>query len=154
MIAIHQFSGHGRDGRRTCFFGGSSESSNATTTTNTDKRLVVDSGIGISSDSSTVTVNALDAGIVEKALDTVQINDATNNQGFTTLITLADKLFTGAGNLVAGTQAGALTLAEQTAQATNAAYQTATAEKSGSLDNKTIVILGVAAAAAMVLKGK
>lgn len=157
MIAIHSFSGYGRDGRRTCYFGGgggSSNSSNQTTTQNTDKRLVVDSGIGISSDSSTVTVNSLDAGIVGQALNTVQLADATNGQGFGQLLSLADKLFVGAGNLVAGTQQASLSMAEATQKATNTAYQNATAEKSGTLDNKTIMILGVAAAAAMVMKGK
>lgn len=134
--------------------GGSSSSSNATTTTNTDKRLVVNDGIGISSDTSSVTVNALDAQIVSQALDTVKVADATAGQGFNTLMSLADKLFTGAGNLVAGTQAGALSLAEQTAQTTNQAYQNATAEKSGSIDNKTIMILGAVAAAAFVMGKK
>lgn len=145
MIALHPFSGYSRDGRRTCYFGGggSSESTNQTTTTNTDKRLVVDSGIGISSDSSSVTVNALDAGIVEKALDTVQVSDATNGQGFGQLVTLADKLFTGAGTLVAATQQTAL---EQMTQAN--------VETAGKIDNKTITILGVAAAAAFMMGRK
>lgn len=124
-------------------FGGSSASSNQTTTQNTDKRLVVDSGIGISSDSSTVTVNALDADIVNKALDTVIVTDATNGQGFGQLVTLADKLFTGAGNLVAATQQTAL---EQ--MATN------NVETAGKIDNKTITILGVAAAAAFLMGRK
>lgn len=123
--------------------GGSSSSSNATTTTNTDKRLVVNDGIGISSDTSSVTVNALDGEIVTKALDTVQIADATNGQGFGQLVTLADKLFTGAGNLVAATQQTAL---EQMTQAN--------VETAGKIDNKTITILGVAAAAAFMLGRK
>lgn len=52
--------------------GGGSSSSTASTTQNTDKRQVVDTGsIGVSSDSSTVTVNAsyLDDGAVGKAID-------------------------------------------------------------------------------------
>lgn len=151
MIANkHPFSGYSPDGIRTCHFGGgggSSSSSNATTTTNTDKRLVVNDGIGISSDTSSVTVNSLDSGIVTKALDTVQVADATAGQGLSQLISLADKLFTGAGTLVGATQ--------QSALETMSNYQTTmAAEKSGSIDNKTITILGVAAAAAFLMGRK
>lgn len=48
----------------------SSSSSQATTTTNLDKRQVVDNGgLGVSSDSSTVTVNTLDNGAINQAID-------------------------------------------------------------------------------------
>lgn len=49
--------------------GGSSSSSSSTTTQNFDKRVAVDTGIGLSSDSSTVTINALDGGAVNASLD-------------------------------------------------------------------------------------
>ena len=148
MVVITPFSGYGRDGRRTCYFGGGggkSESTNQTTTTNTDKRLVVNDGIGISSDSSSLTLNqtSVDKDIVNKALETVQFADATAGEGFNQLISLSDKLFTGAGNLVAATQ--------QTALETMAANNVETA---GKIDNKTITILGVAAAAAFLMGRK
>lgn len=59
-------------GRRTYWKGGKSQSSNEanTTTTNTDKRQVVDNqSVGVSSDSSTVTVYATDNGAVDKAIE-------------------------------------------------------------------------------------
>lgn len=59
-------------GRRTLWKGSKSESSNEanTTTTNTDKRQVVDNqSVGVSSDSSTVTVYATDDGAVKQAID-------------------------------------------------------------------------------------
>lgn len=51
--------------------GGGSQSSSTTetTTNNYDKRVAVETGVGLSSDSSTVTVNALDAGAVARAFD-------------------------------------------------------------------------------------
>lgn len=50
--------------------GGSSSASNTSTTTqNYDKRVAVDTGVGLSSDSSTVTVNALDANAIIEAFD-------------------------------------------------------------------------------------
>lgn len=117
--------------------GGGSSSSNATNTTSTDKRMVVDQGIGISSDSSSVYVNALDGDIVKAALDTVKASDAVAGEGFGKLLDLTGKVFdVGSGVIKAGQQM------------TADAYQTATAEKSGSIDNKTIMILGIAGAAA------
>ncbi|MGB4345318.1 MAG: hypothetical protein WBJ21_02860, partial [Burkholderiaceae bacterium] len=90
---------------------GSSSSSSAPTT-NTDKRLVTgENSIGISSDNSNVTLNMLDGGIVNKALETVQLSDALSlagfnkaletvqmsdaisGQGFDKLLTAAESLF-------------------------------------------------------------
>ena len=125
----------------------SSSSSQTNQTYNTDKRLVVDQGIGISSDSSSVTVNALDAGIVgdslkavTKALDTVSTADAVAGDSLNRIIGLADKLFDGAGKLVTETQKTAATFA-----------QSAAADNKGVIDNKTIMVLGVAGAAAVAL---
>lgn len=126
--------------------GGSSKSSTTTTTQATDKRMVVDQGIGISSDSSTVTVNSLDAGIVTKALDTVAASDATNGDGFTKLLGLADKLFTGAGNMIDNTQSASLAQLETINAAAN--------DQRGAIDQKTMVVLAVAGAAAYVLRKK
>lgn len=130
-----------------CGGGGSSSSSTSSTTTNIDKRLALDTGVGISSDQSTVTVNTLDAGIVTKALDTVGVADASNAQGFTSLLNLADKLFTGAGQALQTTQAATL--------AQVGALSTAQNDAKGSIDQKTMVIIAVAGVAAVaMLKGK
>lgn len=124
-----------------CGGGGGSSSSTASTTTNTDKRIAISDGIGISSDSSTVNVQTVDAGIVTKALETVNMADATNGQGFQALLGLADKLFTTADGTLKTTQA--TTLAQV------GALNTAQNDAKGSIDQKTIIVLAVAGAAAM-----
>ena len=53
--------------------GSSSSSTSATTTTNTDKRLVVDHGVGVSSDSSTVNVTTTDLGAIQSAFDLTKV---------------------------------------------------------------------------------
>lgn len=125
--------------------GGSSSTSSAqTTTTNTtDKRQVVDNGVGVSSDSSTVTVNVLDQGIVEAALDTVKASDAVSGEGFTKLLGLADKLFTGGVDIIGKTQNSALAQLDAVNSSAN--------DKKGAIDQKTIVVLALAGAAALVL---
>ncbi len=134
---------------RTIYGGGggsSSSSSTATTTQNTDKRIAVEQGIGISSDSSTVTVQALDAGIVSKALDTVASSDATAGAGFTQLLTLADKLFTGAGAVIEKTQ--------DTALAQIGSLNASANDARGTIDQKTMIVIAVAGAAAYALSRK
>lgn len=127
--------------------GGSSSSSNSTTTNTTDKRMVVDgSSIGISSDTSTVTVNALDADIVKKALDTVSAADATAGAGFSQLLTLADKLFTGAGQIIDNTQ--------KTTMAQIEAVNAARADAQGTIDQKTMIVLAAVTAGAVILSRK
>lgn len=119
-----------------------SSSSNATATTNTDRRIVNESGIVSTSDlnvkgnQNVITVESLDAGIVNKALDTVQINDALGAKGFDSLLNAADKLFTQGQNLIGQTQT-----------AVADAYRTAKDTEKSTIDNRTIVVLGVAAAA-------
>lgn len=131
-----------------CGGGGDSSSSSSTSsnTTNVDRRLVNESGIGISSDSSTINVQSLDGKIVEKALDTVQVADAANSQGFTTLLGLADKLFTGAGQTLQTTQAATLAQVGALNQASNDAR--------GTIDQKTLIIIAVAGAAAYAYSRK
>lgn len=126
--------------------GGGSSSSNSTSTQTTDKRMVVDNGIGISSDSSTVNVTTLDAGIVSKALDTVAAADATSGAGFSQLLGLADKLFTGAGSMIEKTQNASLAQLET--------INAAAADQAGTIDQKTMIVLAVAAAGAFVLSRK
>lgn len=130
--------------------GGSSSSSTATTTqtttTNVDKRLALNSGIGISSDQSTVNVQALDGEVVKKALDTVSAADATAGAGFEKLLGLADKLFTGAGQVISKTQDASL--------AQLATLNTAANDQRGTIDQKTIIVLAVAGAAALAFRRK
>mgnify|MGYP000694537713 CR=1 FL=1 len=115
---------------------GGKSSSNATTTNNTDKRIAVESGVGVSADKSTVTLNVLDGGIVNEALKTVQINDVLGAEGFNKLLSVAENLFNRGENLIGQTQ-----------KSVADAYSQAQTDAKSTIDNKTIVVLGVAAAA-------
>lgn len=133
------------------YFGGdsSSSSSNSTSTTNIDKRQVVDAGgIGVSSDQSTVSVtnNALDAGIVNTALDVVKSNDATNGASFTALLSMADKMFNNASTMIGK--------AQDTTLSQVGALTTLANDQKGAVDQKTLIILAVAGVGLMALKGK
>jgi hypothetical protein len=125
--------------------GGSTSSSSAqsTTTNNTDKRIASSGGVTISSEGSNINVQSVDKDIVNKAFDTVAIADAQNGEGFGKLLSLADKIVTGGGQLLTRGQ-------DQVLQAA----QSVQAEKQGSIDQKTIMILGVAAAAAFAMRRK
>ncbi len=133
------------DGRYTCG-GGGGGSSTSTTTQNTDKRIAVDQGIGISSDSSNITVNALDAGIVQQALQTVQMADATNGSGFGQLLGLADKLFTTGTDVLKAGQA--TTLAQV------GALSQAQTDAKGQISQQTMVLLAAAGVAAIAFSRK
>lgn len=128
----------------------SSSSQQSTTVNNIDRRQVIgEGGMGLASDGANVTINnqTMDAGIVERALDTVKAADATNGEGFTKLLSLADKLFTGAGNMVEKTQTASIAQLET--------INAAAADSKGQIDQKTMIVLAVAAAGALVLtKGK
>lgn len=131
--------------------GGKSSSSNsalystATTNNNIDRRQVVAEGaFGLASDNSTISItnNSLDAGIVNKALDVVSQSDATNGDGFARLLNLADKIIVGAGDILTTTQA--------TTQKQLEMINTAANDKSGQIDQKTIMVaVGVAGAVAV-----
>ncbi len=125
----------------------SASTSNVTTTT-TDKRQVVDGGsVGVTADHSTVNVQTIDAGIVKEALDTVKASDATNGEGFEKLLDLASNLFDKGGALIEKTQDATLAQIESVNSAAN--------DRQGSIDQKTVVVLAVAgAAAAAAIWGK
>jgi hypothetical protein len=132
--------------------------SSATTNNNIDRRQVVaEGGFGLASDGATINLTqnttTLDGGIVNaalgsvntnigKALDVVAQADATNGDGFTRLLNLADKFITGAGNILETTQA--------TTQKQLDTITTAANDKSGQIDQKTIMVaVGVAGAVAI-----
>lgn len=138
------------EGGRKIYGGGgsSSSSSNTTQTKNTDKRLVVNSGVGVSSDSSTVNVTntSLDPQIVNHALDVVSASDATNGVGFTQLLALSDKLFSGAGQVIHDQNQAVLGQVS--------AINTTANNAKGAIDQKTLIIIVAGAAVAIfALKG-
>lgn len=164
-------------GRLLCGGGGdsSSSSSTATSTTNIDKRMALSSGVGVSSDSSTVNVNSLDGGAIAQALgfagsalDSIKSSDATNAQGFTALLSSVNKTIdanTSAGTGAAQSFNGLLKLAgdlfatgsqmigktQDATLAQLATINTAANDQKGAIDQKTIIVLAVAGAAAVVL---
>jgi hypothetical protein len=96
----------------------------------------------VSADNSTVgvTINntTTDANIVSRALQTVDLSNATNAEGFTQLLESAGNLFNRGESLIGQTQksvADAYTVAQNTAK--------------GTIDNRTITVLAVAGVAAL-----
>lgn len=86
---------------------------------------------------------------LSKSLDFATNANATNAQGFSKLLAVGESMF----KTNIGTFEKLLTKqfdsVENTQALTAAAYQQATAEKAGSIDNKTIMVLGLAAAGAL-----
>ena len=122
--------------------GGGSSSSNETTTQNIDKRLVVDAGIGISSDSSSVNVTALDGGAVQAAFEfagkSVDLTGDTSLQ----LIALANSVFNRSFDVI--------TENAEIVKAAGATVATAYDNAKGEGDAKRLVAYGVIAAVAIV----
>lgn len=99
--------------------GGSSKSSTASN----DNRVTAGT-IGISGSGNVVT----DGGIVARALDTVDLSNALGFEGFTKLLDAGESLI------------------GQTQKSVADAYAAAEDNKAGALDNRTILILGIAVA--------
>jgi hypothetical protein len=138
-----------------CGFGGDSSSSSSNTTNNYDKRVVTNDGFGLSGDANQVelttnnTTNVLDAGVIKeafafsgdtvgRALDSIDASNATLGDGYGALIEAADNLFNRGENLIGQTQ-----------KAVADAYGQAQADKNGTIDNRTIIVLAAVGAAAV-----
>ena len=98
-------------------FGGSSKSSTASN----DNRVTAGE-IGISGSGNIVT----DGGLVSRALDTVDLSNALGWEGFQALLDKGESLI------------------GQTQKSVAYTYAAAEDNKSGALDNRTILILGIA----------
>lgn len=121
-----------------------SSSSNQTTTNNVDRRFVAEGGgIGLTADNSTVNIQSVDKEVIAKALDTIDKADATQGQGFTQLLTLADKLFQGGAAVINEQQQSTMKQIE--------AINTTSNNVKGAIDQKTILILAAAGVAAIAL---
>ncbi len=107
-------------------------------TTNTDKRVVNESGLIVQdSGGSTVNIERVDWEIVDGALSAA-------GEGYSKLLDISEKIISNGTKQLEATQAGI-----------SQAYTNAQTEKSGSIDQKTMIVLAVAGAAALVLsKGK
>lgn len=148
-----------------CGIGGKSKSSSSTTTNNADNRMAIQNGFGLShssgnaldfSDNSTTTINSLDGGAISRALDTVDLSNATVygttsraldsidlsgkrlETGYKSLIDAASSLFDRGESLIGKTQ-----------KSVADAYGQAQTDKAGGIDQKTIIVLAVAGAVAL-----
>lgn len=139
--------------------GGGSGSSSKQSSSNYDNRVAVQDGIGLSaSNNNTVSttnqswlnVTTTDAGIVSRGLDTVDkatagafevVNDALGfgESTFSKLLEAQKSMFDTSQGLIGQTQ-----------KSVADAYAQAQTEAKGTIDNKTIMVLGVAAAVALV----
>lgn len=133
-----------------CGFGGGSSSASTQETNNFDQRNAVQDGIGLSGSSgnavtlnNTNTTNITDGGIVTKALDSINLNNATNAEGFESLLSAAESLWQRGEKLIGQTQ-----------QSVADAYMTAQTEAKGTLDNRTIAVIAVAGAAALAFASR
>lgn len=135
--------------RAPCNGGGGSSSSNQTSTFNIDKRLVVDSGVGISADSSNVSVTALDGGAIQEAfefagrnLDLLKHADELQGQASLQLLELAHSVFNRSFDVI--------TENAEIVKAAGATVATAYDNAKGEGDAKRLVAYGVIAAVAIV----
>ena len=205
-------------------FGGDSSSRSSSDTFNTDKRVVVDSGIGISGDNTSLgfetnnsfttvtqtenTANITDGGIVSRGLDTVDnalarafnsinTSSANNDEGFQGLLSAVNKntvttadsfsgmlstlnrssdnnsanlqsmvgtlsrnndtLANGFDSLMSAAQTlwtNGEKLIGQTQQSVADAYSQAQTDAKGTIDNKTIMVIAVAGAAALAFASR
>lgn len=140
--------------------GGGSRSSSAQSTSNIDRRIAVQDGIGISGDSNALelitntTTNVLDGGAIKgafettestvsRALDSVDVSNATLGQGYDRLLGAAERLFDRGGELIGQTQ-----------KSVADAYVRAQDTSRGTIDNRTIIVLAVAGAAAVIIASR
>ncbi|AOS79207.1 hypothetical protein Q5W_09640 [Hydrogenophaga sp. PBC] len=108
--------------------GGSSKSAN----TSEDNRVTAGS-VGISGAGNSVSIT--DGGLVSRGLDTVDLSIANLGEGYSDLISAALDIFNSGQGLIGQTQ-----------KSVADAYAQAEADKSGALDQRTIIVLAVVVA--------
>lgn len=110
----------------------------------TDARTFADARQTIDSSNTNINIESADADIARAAFDFAKAGDATNGQGFESLLGLADRLFQSGEKLIGQTQ-------DRVADA-YANAGTLAIDQGGKFDNKTVVVLaGLGAAAVAVL---
>lgn len=123
----------------------SSNSSKATNTTNNyDQRVVADGGgIGLSGNGSTFNINQLDGGVVNRAIDSLDSNfklvQDGAGEGFAALLGLTERLFDKSSEQQSS-------LSSLVNKSVLDAYSQASGDAKGTIDNRTIIALAVAAA--------
>lgn len=142
-------------GRLVCGGGGSSKSSTSSSTNYNveDRRLVTGEGsVGISGNNSSIALydysQRVDPEIAKAAFAFAEKSDATNADGFSKLLGVAEGLFERGESLIAQTQ-------DRVADA-YAAAGSQVIDQAGRIDQKTMIVLavvGVAAVAVLNRKG-
>lgn len=122
----------------------SSSNSASSATYNYDQRVVADGGgIGLSGNSSTFNVNVLDGGVVNKAIDSLNTNFKLVNdgagEGYASLLGLTERLF----DKSAAQQSSMASLVNKSVLD---AYGQASGDAKGTIDNRTLITLAIAAA--------
>lgn len=135
-----------------CGIGGSSRSSASSTTNNNDNRVAVQGGAGLSNSDGN-TVNITDGGMVSRALDTVELSNATvygtTSRALDSIDLSGKRLETGYQSLIdAATSVfnEGQSLIGQTQKSVADAYGQAQTDKAGGIDQKTIIVLAIAGA--------
>lgn len=141
--------------------GGGGDSDSTQSSDNYDNRVAVQDGVGLSSSnnnwidaSRTSYVTVTDGGLVGRGLDTVDkaisgalnsvnVNNATNAEGFAKLLDTAGEWFSQSQGLIGQTQ-----------KSVADAYAQAQTEAKGTIDNKTIMVIAVAAVAGLAFVNK
>ena len=95
------------------------------------------------SSNTNTNVSVTDGGIVARALDSIDVNNATNAEGFTKLLDTAGSWFSQGQSLIGQTQ-----------KSVADAYAQAQTEAKGTIDNKTIMVIAVAAVAGLAFVNK
>lgn len=123
----------------------SSQANQTTTTQSFDNRIVTEEGIIATGGSSIVAnIERMDGDIVKAALEFATNASDDNSVNFGKLIELGSDMFTRGATML---ETGQQTVLQAMASAEN--------DKRGAIDQKTVVVLGIAAAAALVMtKGK
>lgn len=127
-------------------FGGNTKSSSSSTTNNFDHRVVADGGsVGLSGNNS--VFNVTDDGITARALDSVDKNfklvSDSAGAGFAALLDTTQSMF-------AKQSEQATAMAGTVEKNVMDAYRNAASDATGTIDNKTIIALAVAAVVAVV----
>lgn len=117
------------------------KSRSTTTYTSTDTRGVADNGsVLITGSNNALNIESVDSEIAKAAFDFAAASDASAAEGFDKLLQVAGDVFDRGQSMIGLTQQSVLD-----------AYAQAEADKSKTIDNRTIIILALAAAGALVL---
>ncbi len=128
----------------------SSKSASTTTTNNVDKRLVVDNGgVGVSADSSNVSVSVLDGGAVNAAISLAKFSGDNQLKGYEDLLGLTKDTFGSVFDIV---KKNTDTVDHITSTVTSAVQDARNSELKATNDNRYLVAAGLAVVGIVAVK--